>query len=81
MSNDTKRDDGGPAFPELRGLHGNHIDIPRYVADSAGGMKLRDWFAGQALIGLFAIEANPDHGPRLSMEELAGDARIFKPTP
>lgn len=36
--------DGGPAFPvELRGYY-------------AAGMTLRDWFAGQALVGLLASD-------------------------
>lgn len=41
----TKRDDGGPAFG-----HGNH--------EQGGdpGMSLRDWFAGQALVGLLPAE-------------------------
>ena len=49
-------EDGGPAFPQMRntGLvavseNGHHIDK---VCD--GGMTLRDWFAGQALAGIFA---------------------------
>ena len=33
--------DGGPAFPR-----------PTYVAFEAGGMSLRDWFAGHALAGM-----------------------------
>jgi hypothetical protein len=51
-------DDGGPAFP--------HGEIVEDIMDEAGrlagsrvwapskGMKLRDWFAGQALAGLVA---------------------------
>lgn len=36
--------DGGPAFPRP------------YMADNPGrgGMSLRDWFAGQALVGILA---------------------------
>ena len=37
----SSRDDGGPAFPEA----GRH-----------GGMTLRDYFAGQAIIGFLASE-------------------------
>lgn len=33
--------DGGPAFP---------ISIPGMGDNGAGGMSLRDWFAGQALV-------------------------------
>lgn len=42
----TQKDDGGYAFP-LTG------DTPNY-RDRADGMTLRDWFAGQALVGLHA---------------------------
>lgn len=35
-----KHDDGGPAFPDPAPLH-----------EAAPGMSLRDWFAGQALVG------------------------------
>lgn len=46
MSDDTKRDDGGPAFPMA--YHA--------VTGSANGMKLRDWFAGQVAAGCFGLE-------------------------
>lgn len=43
------RDDGGPAFPaeggSASGLHANP------------GMSLRDWFAGQALVGCLVASA------------------------
>lgn len=40
------RDDGGPAFPLV-------LDLDRAVSGvPTNGMSLRDWFAGQALIGL-----------------------------
>jgi hypothetical protein len=39
------KDDGGPAFPRVGEGFGNSLyDAP--------GMSLRDWFAGQALVGL-----------------------------
>ena len=39
------RNDGGPAFPVSdQGTHGTF------------GMSLRDWFAGQALAGMFAAD-------------------------
>jgi hypothetical protein len=47
-----KREDGGPAFPTA------------YAASD--GMKLRDWFAGQALAGLTAR-----HEQYASIEEVA----------
>jgi hypothetical protein len=40
----SKIEDGGPAFPCVNEqLHSGH---------AASGMSLRDWFAGQALVGL-----------------------------
>jgi hypothetical protein len=40
----SKKEDGGPAFPW--GEHGARL----------GGMTLRDWFAGQAISGMFTNE-------------------------
>lgn len=42
-----KINDGGHAFPRLRKLD-NQFNKP-WVAETVGGMSLRDWFAGQAL--------------------------------
>jgi hypothetical protein len=59
MSEQTKIDDGGPAFPQP-----NHIvDTDRGREEARGwmqdsGMTLRDWFAGQALAGLLASSEN-----------------------
>lgn len=41
-------DDGGPAFPHDNQELGNRHRIAQ------PGMSLRDWFAGQALAGIFA---------------------------
>lgn len=42
-----KRDDGGPAFPQYStDPWGKHL--------VTGGATLRDWFAGQALMGMVA---------------------------
>lgn len=41
-------DDGGPAFPTGA--------VPDLAVSGAPGMSLRDWFAGQALMGLIAAE-------------------------
>ena len=44
--------DGGPAFPTLKSLHGyTDRDGQCFSAESASGLSLRDWFAGQALAG------------------------------
>ena len=47
---DTKMKDGGAAFPQVSELRENTSDISKL-----SGMSLRDWFAGQALIGLIPI--------------------------
>lgn len=54
-------DDGGPAFPVT-------INNPNNVL--AGGMSLRDWFAGQSLSGQLAHSKNVS----ISYEEFASDA-------
>ena len=47
----SERKDGGAAFPDLR----NEIyGTGERVYYNAGGMSLRDWFAGQALAGVLA---------------------------
>lgn len=43
------KDDGGPAFPQLPVDFGNGPEDPGPF--KMGGMSLRDYFAGQALIG------------------------------
>lgn len=41
----SKKPDGGPAFPNMPEIcHGNE------------GMSLRDWFAGQAVVGMMAAK-------------------------
>ena len=49
MSDEVK--DGGSAFPST--VVDKAFDPPRMVG-THGGMTLRDWFAGQALVGLCA---------------------------
>lgn len=47
----SAQNDGGPAFPIP-----NASDMEGYVyASEARGMTLRDWFAGQALMGTIAF--------------------------
>lgn len=54
----VKVEDGGPAFPTtVSSLMRDHRREPdRFTHDyhSEGGMTLRDWFAGQALAGLYS---------------------------
>ena len=47
----STENDGGPAFPQ----HGWSSDpeVLKRMSEN-GGMSLRDWFAGQALIGVLA---------------------------
>ena len=48
----SDHDDGGPAFTAA---------FPTYSPNHAAqGMSLRDWFAGQALVGI--LSANPQDG-------------------
>ena len=46
----NEKNDGGQAFPRLKELVHHGTSTKRYAADSIGGMTLRDYFAGQALI-------------------------------
>ena len=67
----SKVDNGGPAFPGPwmpRGAEG----------DCATGMTLRDWFAGQALVGYWAdqSEADDDFLPE-GMERTCENAAEF----
>lgn len=45
--------DGGPAFPRADATY-NHADGTPDYYEGNPGMSLRDWFAGQALAGLYA---------------------------
>jgi len=47
---EPKRDDGGQAFPMI------DVAIDGQALGSAG-MSLRDWFAGQALVGILTHDA------------------------
>lgn len=49
MSEQTKIDDGGPAFPYGREWNYDRTEVSRWEEN---GMSLRDWFAGQALVGI-----------------------------
>lgn len=47
----SKIDDGGPAFPIIPPCTPDGPYVPGYPYPEPG-MSLRDWFAGQALIGV-----------------------------
>lgn len=48
--NETKRKDGGPAFPK----------VPDDIRNGSSGMSLRDWFAGQVIGPLISDPAVAD---------------------
>lgn len=55
----TKPNDGGPAFPQVSdGFHG---------IEATGGLSMRDWFAGQALVGLLSEPQPEDGEPELGL--------------
>lgn len=58
----TPINDGGPAFPEIRTQQENENRGTQFEVYSAGGMTLRDWLAGQALVGILACPT--DFGER-----------------
>lgn len=61
------KEDGGPAFPVIVSNPGNAEVIP--------GMTLRDWFAGQALVGCQHImESGNDYFIPDTPEVIAGMA-------
>lgn len=63
MTEKKQIDDGGPAFPR----------------SPCGGMSLRDWFAGQALIGIIVgnaiIDANRQEQSRANPETFVAVAQ------
>ena len=59
-------DDGGPAFPRPAS------DFPNYAQV---GMSLRDWFAGQALLGILSAPVVPDE-PRAVLAYRYADAML-----
>jgi hypothetical protein len=65
MSGEEK--DGGPAFPIPQREGPGHPD----------GMSLRDWFAGQALVGLLASPRGPAGGEPMSDQLAAKNAYIL----
>lgn len=49
----SAQNDGGPAFPQH--VWTTNPEVLERMKNQ-GGMTLRDWFAGQALVGLIACE-------------------------
>lgn len=62
-----KKPDGGSAFP-TGGTH-THRDGSVMSVDFRGGMTLRDYFAGQALVGTLSLSA-----PLIDTETVVADA-------
>lgn len=60
-------DDGGQAFPYQTGIEA------KYPGETIPGISLRDWFAGKALVGLFAQSAHPQ-SPGISSDHYAAAA-------
>ena len=56
--------DGGPAFPRIANLSIERMD----------GMTLRDWYKGQALIGLVIANENPDQALGWQADSVASAA-------
>jgi hypothetical protein len=57
----TPINDGGPAFPrpafttELGNVSHDTLSEAGFTSTQQSGMSLRDWFAGQALVGYYTI--------------------------
>jgi hypothetical protein len=54
--------DGGPAFPQL--VRRPSFDSVEF--ETLGGMTLRDWFAGQALVGIMSTDGAFERADRRS---------------
>lgn len=56
--------DGGPVYPEIINIEAKPVkDLDRqerlvHLVATRGGMSLRDWFAGQVLIGLSVMRGD-----------------------
>lgn len=64
----TEIKDGGPAYPNLKA----HDSGPRDARN--GGMSLRDWFAGQALVGILS---GPMNLTRTNKERVIADTFLI----
>lgn len=68
-----ERDDGGLAFPRLAKLRDRQPEGRSFDAESTGGMTLRDYLAGQALVALINHENAGDCTPA----QIALDAYLY----
>ena len=76
MAKNYEGEDGGPAFPkpcdECSHRPGGRGRLPCNAAHD--GMTLRDWFAGQALAGLYSLDSEGVPGPAESAKLAYGMA-------
>lgn len=58
----SQSNDGGPAFPRPISEDRRHGDLPdgNEMIPEQPGMSLRQWYAGQALMGYLAAHADPN---------------------
>jgi hypothetical protein len=65
MTNNSLKDDGGPAFPRAP------FDVNDYAGDGAEGMTLRDWVMGQCVAAAFGATTNGELpiGPNETVEQ------------
>jgi hypothetical protein len=76
-------DDGGLAFPGVRNQQVGNVsdygftddDSPTFADVQHPGMSLRDWFAGQALVGQLSNSEQVHAGVEPTMSILSGDRR------
>lgn len=55
--------DGGPAFPEIKIETEKHYEGNKNIRIYKSGMTLRDYFAGQALMGILGNSSIIDYLP------------------
>ena len=73
----TNRSDGGPAFPKPLDPYPNVQCITTQQDASSNGMSLRDWFAGQALIGL-VINSDRNNADDATVAYQIADAMLIE---
>lgn len=77
-----EREDGGPAFPAKADVDPRGMG-QSFVVSARGGMSLRDWFAGQALMSgagpdaRYSAERADSHGDSKWHDLVASSAYAF----
>lgn len=67
--------DGGPAFPTVMSVEVENGDV--LATKAVDGMSLRDYFAGQALVGMCANAVLAEHIGRKGHGELVDSAYVI----